>query len=316
MQLVVQIEFLPNDNGLISSFDISGGHPPSLPHPRRLCSIRLKQRCRCFSTTGEIVAASSYVFLVLFTCPSHRLRDFFFFFLGACFICTSPGNVTLQRNSQLEPCVCHIAENDWISEKAAVKKMWSSICRHQSLFFFASKQTQLQPCGAFLHCFSARKKWAYTIPEQRCCTSDRPSIPPALPVHGRGGLCYPRSAGPRPRELGQCSGVAPRKGGVAEGGTGESGWEVGGEGVARAGLLPMGAGQGWAEPGARVSVGRRLFLGAFLGPPPGHASGVQGYMVSARQVHLPRYLLLPLMPAPLPSPAPSAPYGNDLLPPD
>lgn len=129
------------------------------PTPRRLCSIRLKQRCRCLSTTGEIVVASSYVFLVLFTCPSHQLscRIFLFFFLGACFICTSPGNVTLQRNSQLEPCVCHIAENDWISEKAAVKKMWSSICRHQSLFFFASKQTQLQPCGAFLHCFSARK---------------------------------------------------------------------------------------------------------------------------------------------------------------
>lgn len=247
--------------------------------------------------------------------PSTRLRQCFFFSLGMRFIFTSPGNVTLQRNSQLEPCVCHIAENDWISEKAAVKKMWSSICRHQSLGFFL-RRTQLQPCGAFLHCFSARKKWSDTVLEQRCCTSDRPSIPHSLPVRGRWGLCYPTSAGLRPRELGQRLGVAPRKGGVVEGGTGESGWEVGGEGVARAGLLAMGAGQGWAEPGARVSVGRRLFLGAFLGPPPGRASGVQGYMVSARQVHLPRYLLHPPMPAPLPSPAPSAPYGNDLLPPD
>lgn len=104
------------------------------------------------------------------------------------------------------------------------------------------------------------------------------------------------------------------EGGLARaGGWWQRGW-VGG--VARAGLLAMGAGQGWAEPGARVSAGRRLFLGAFLGPPPGRPSGVQGYVVSARQVHLPRYLLLPLMPAPLPSPAPSAPYGNDLLPPD
>lgn len=316
MQLVVQIEFLPDDNGLISLFDISGGHPPSLPHPPATVQHQTQTALQMFvyhwrNCCCVLVCLFGFVHV---SKPSTELQDFFF--LGACFICTSPGNVTLQRNSQLKPCVCHIAENDWISEKAAVKKMWSSICRHQSLFFFASKQTQLQPCGAFLHCFSDRKKLAYTIPEQRCCTSDRPSIPPALPVHGRGGLCYPRSAGPRPRELGQCSGVAPHKGGVAEGGTGESGWEVGGEGVARAGLLPMGAGQGWAEPGARVSVGRRLFLGAFLGPPPGHASGVQGYMVSARQVHLPRYLLLPLMPAPLPSPAPSAPYGNDLLPPD
>lgn len=50
-------------------------------------------------------------------------------------------------------------------------------------------------------------------------------------------------------------------------------------------------------------------------PPPGGPSGVQGYMVSARQVHLPRYLC-PTHASTLLSPAPSAPYGNDLLLPD
>lgn len=139
------------------------GPPPAFtpPPPLRLFSIGLKQRCRCLSTTGEIVVASSYVFLVLFTCPNHRLschRDFFlFFFLGACFICTSPGNVTLQRNSQLEPCVCHIAENDWISEKAAVKKMWSSICRHQSLFFSRRNKHNCNPVGPSCTVFQLEK---------------------------------------------------------------------------------------------------------------------------------------------------------------
>lgn len=182
--------------------------------------------------------------------------------------------------------------------------------------FFASKQTQLQPCGAFLHCFSARKNGLTQYQNSAVAPPTGRASRPLCQLMAAGVFVIPGALARGPESSVSVRGVAPRKGGVAEGGTGESGWEVGGEGVARAGLLPMGAGQGWAEPGARVSVGRRLFLGAFLGPPPGHASGVQGYMVSARQVHLPRYLLLPLMPAPLPSPAPSAPYGNDLLPPD
>lgn len=80
------------------------------------------------------------------------------------------------------------------------------------------------------------------------------------------------------------------------------------------GAIEMGAGQGWAEHNARVSVGHRSFWEPAQ-PPPGGPSGVQGYMVSARQVHLPCYLC-PAHASTLLSPAPSAPYGNDLLLPD
>lgn len=130
---------------------------PTPPPPSRLRGIELNRRRRCLSAAGEIIAdiharlSRLVAERTSFPCrlcsragcdsvSLHFFISFFFslsfFFLGARFICTSPGNVTLQRNSQLEPCVCHIAENDWISEKAAVKKMWSSICGHQSLLFF------------------------------------------------------------------------------------------------------------------------------------------------------------------------------------
>lgn len=80
------------------------------------------------------------------------------------------------------------------------------------------------------------------------------------------------------------------------------------------GTIEMGAGQGWPEHNARVSVGHRSFWDPAQ-PPPGGPSRVQGYMVSARQVHLPQYLC-PAHASTLLSPAPSAPYGNDLLLPD
>lgn len=76
----------------------------------------------------------------------------------------------------------------------------------------------------------------------------------------------------------------------------------------------MGAGQGWAGLNARVSVGHPPFWEPAQ-PPPEGPSRVQGYMVSARQVHLPHYLC-PAHASTLLSPAPSAPYGNDLLLPD
>ena len=60
--------------------------------------------------------------------------------------------------------------------------------------------------------------------------------------------------------------------------------------------------------------GTPSFLGASSAPSWG-PSRVQGYMVSARQVHLPHYLH-PSHASTLLSPAPSAPYGNDLLLPD
>lgn len=91
--------------------------------------------------------------------------------------------------------------------------------------------------------------------------------------------------------------------------SGRNGWE--GE---CGGAIEMGAGQGWAEHNARVSVGHRSFWEPAQ-PPPGGPSGVQGYMVSARQVHLPCYLC-PAHASTLLSLAPSAPYGNDLLLPD
>lgn len=80
------------------------------------------------------------------------------------------------------------------------------------------------------------------------------------------------------------------------------------------GAMEMGAGQGWAGLNARVSVGHPPFWEPAQ-PPPGALSGVQGYMVSARQVHLPHYLCSAHA-STLLSPAPSAPYGNDLLLPD
>lgn len=108
---------------------------------------------------------------------------------------------------------------------------------------------------------------------------------------------------PEPWGLGQRLGCFARWGG--EGGMGERG---------SGGAIEMGAGQGWAEHNARVSVGHRSFWEPPQ-PPPGGPSGVQGYMVSARQVHLPCYLC-PAHASTLLSPAPSAPYGNDLLLPD
>lgn len=87
--------------------------------PRRLCHI-LKV---LFVSARPSFLSGNWVILPS-CCLSPRVWQHF----CACFICTSPGNVTLQRNSQLKLCVCHITENDWISE-AAVKKMWSSICR-------------------------------------------------------------------------------------------------------------------------------------------------------------------------------------------
>lgn len=74
--------------------------------------------------------------------------------------------------------------------------------------------------------------------------------------------------------------------------------------------VEMGAGQGWAEHNARVSVGR----GSLLGPLPGVPSRELGYVVSARQVHLP-HGLCPAHARSLLSPA-HAPCGNDLLLPD
>lgn len=77
-----------------------------------------------------------------------------------------------------------------------------------------------------------------------CCSSDWLSILPTLPVRGHGGLCYPRSAGPRPRVLGQRSGGCAaqglrgggaegrREGRVRAGGWRRRGWEGGGEGGA------------------------------------------------------------------------------------
>lgn len=109
-------------------------------------------------------------------------------------------------------------------KKQQLKRCRNSTSRQVPVaLFFTLKQTQLQPRGAL---FWGWKKWAYTVPEQRCCTSTGRATSPPLPVGGRGGLCYPWSAGPTPRELGQRSGVAPHKGGVAKGGSGESGWEV------------------------------------------------------------------------------------------
>ena len=60
--------------------------------------------------------------------------------------------------------------------------------------------------------------------------------------------------------------------------------------------------------------GTPFFLGACSGPS-WCPSRVQEYMVSARQVHLPHYLC-PAHASTFLSPAPSAPYGNDLLLPD
>lgn len=76
----------------------------------------------------------------------------------------------------------------------------------------------------------------------------------------------------------------------------------------------MGAGQGWTRLYARVSVGHPPFWEPAQ-PPTWGPSRVLGYMVSARQVHLPHYLCAAHA-STLLSPAPSAPYGNDLLLPD
>lgn len=82
-------------------------------------------------------------------------------------------------------------------------------------------------------------------------------------------------------------------------------------------------GEGGYSDGCRPRLGRAQcqglsgtlsFLGACSAPSWG-PSRVQGYMVSARQVHLPHYLC-PTHASTLLSPAPSAPYGNDLLLPD
>lgn len=84
----------------------------------------------------------------------------------------------------------------------------------------------------------------------------------------------------------------------------------------------MGEGGGYGD-GCRPRLGKAQcqglggtpsFLGACSAPSWG-PSRVQGYMVSARQVHLPHYLC-PAHASTLLSPAPSAPYGNDLLLPD
>lgn len=80
---------------------------------------------------------------------------------------------------------------------------------------------------------------------------------------------------------------------------------------------------GGFKDGCRPRLGRAQCQGlsgtpSFLGArsAPSRSPGrVQGYMVSARQVHLPHYLC-PAHASALPSPAPPAPYGNDLLLPD
>lgn len=64
-------------------------------------------------------------------------------------------------------------------------------------------------------------------------------------------------------------------------------------------------------PGSQLDT---ILSGSLHGPPPGGPSGTQGYVVSARQVHLP-HCLCPAHASTLLSPAP-APYGNDLLLPD
>lgn len=76
----------------------------------------------------------------------------------------------------------------------------------------------------------------------------------------------------------------------------------------------MGAGQAWARLDARLSVGHPSFWERARAPTQG-PSGVLSYVVSARQVHLPRYLYAAHA-STLVSPAPSAPYGNDRLLPD
>ena len=95
-----------------------------------------------------------------------------------------------------------------------------------------------------------------------------------------------------------------------------AGWGGGG------GMGERGRGGGYSD-GCRPRLGRAQcqglsgtlsFLGACSAPSWG-PSRVQGYMVSARQVHLPHYLC-PTHASTLLSPAPSAPYGNDLLLPD
>lgn len=76
----------------------------------------------------------------------------------------------------------------------------------------------------------------------------------------------------------------------------------------------MGAGQGWAGPDARVSVGHPSFWEPAQ-PPPGAPAGCRNtWSVQDRSIC--PTTSVPLMPAPSLSPAPSAPYGNDLLLPD
>lgn len=105
---------------------------------------------------------------------------------------------------------------------------------------------------------------------------------------------------PEPWGLGQHLGCFAGWGGEA--GTGEE------EGY-RDGCRPK-LGRAWCQG----LSGTHSFLGACSAPSWG-PSRVQGCMVSARQVHLPHYLC-PTHASTLLSPAPSAPYGNDLLLPD
>lgn len=110
---------------------------------------------------------------------------------------------------------------------------------------------------------------------------------------------------PEPRGLGQRFGCLASWGGNGE--------EQGGRGRER-GLwrwVQAKAGQS-TMPGSQWDT---VSFWESARPPPGGPSGMQGYMVSARQVHLPRYLC-PTHASTLLSPAPSAAYGNDLLLPD
>ena len=78
--------------------------------------------------------------------------------------------------------------------------------------------------------------------------------------------------------------------------------------------IEMGAGQGWAGLNARVSVGHPPFWEPAQ-PPPGAPAGCRDtWSVQDRSIC--PTTSAPLMPSTLPSPAPSAPYGNDLLLPD
>lgn len=80
MQLVVQIEFLPDDNGLISLFDISGGHPPSLPHPPATVQHQTQTALQMFvyhwrNCCCVLVCLFGFVHV---SKPSTELQDFFF----------------------------------------------------------------------------------------------------------------------------------------------------------------------------------------------------------------------------------------------